>query len=109
MVTTTAPFTSGSISRAITPLTQPVIHAPNLPPRPVLKCTFIMAGCRKTPSNSSRNSNSGQLPSTTLTNGESDGAHTLPRSEILRWSWCNSRFGPWLTSAQCAVTSASGS
>ncbi|MGY3364284.1 hypothetical protein ACVWZL_001409 [Bradyrhizobium sp. GM2.4] len=40
------------------------------------KGTFIMAGCRTSPSNSSRNSNSGQLPSTTLTNGRSAQRHS---------------------------------
>lgn len=61
----------------MTPLIQPAKHAPNFNHHDQFcEGTFIMAGCRRIPSNSSRNSNSGQLPSITLTDEESAGAHS---------------------------------
>lgn len=66
----------------MTPLMQPITHAPNFNHHDQFcEGIFIMAGCPKTPSNSLRNSNSGQLPSTTLTNGR-ERRRTVRRPEI---------------------------
>jgi len=95
MVTSTAPFTSGvHIARHDTANAAGRTRANFNRHDQFCAGTCTMAGCRKTPSNSSRKSNSGQLPSTTLTNGrERPRTYCLDRKS-LRWSRCNSPFWP---------------